>query len=68
VPPDLNSRGLSLWSFETERLDTVLARWDRYAPGRPRTPRELSLPGVGPARAVLLPMPDGFPVEVYERR
>ena len=64
-PLDLTSRGLSMLSFRTDRLDEVARRWAAFSGSRAAASR-VDLPGVGPARAIRIASPDGLPVEVYQ--
>lgn len=74
APYDLTSRGISMWSFETENIEEIASRWAAYL-GQSRedlTIRTLAIPGIGSAaqpqtvQALMIETPDGIPVEVYQ--
>ena len=65
--PDMRSRGLSMWSFETNKLDTVIQNWNAANLDKKVVATKIQSPGLGWVRAILIRSPDGVPIEVYER-
>ncbi len=67
-PPRLPYRGIAMWSFETRDLDEIAQRV-RKANTPVAHPRvRLRHPTLGPVEIMVLWAPNGFPVEVFQKR
>ena len=68
-PIGLQSRGIGLWSFATQKLDEIAERASRADTSVTRIvsePKAIHIPNEGPYRAMVLTTPDGFPVELLQ--
>lgn len=67
VAEGFSTRGIAAYTFTTPDLDLIARRWQEYG-GETRPIYEGSIPGFGPARALMIETPDGIPVEILELR
>ncbi len=67
APLDLTSRGVSMWSFETDDIDALMARAEAADTHVLSGPTTLNLPSFGLVQSVVFATADGFPVEVFTR-
>lgn len=68
-PLGLQRRGIGLWSFSSQTLDDIVTRAERAESGLTRVlsaPRQLTVPGEGEVRAMVIATPDGFPIEITQ--
>lgn len=67
APPQvlgLRSRGIGMWSFATQDIETVLQRAQHHGATVLSPSTRLFVPGSGEITAAMLATPDGFPIEL----
>ena len=62
----MESRGVSMLSFETDDLAEVARRWRAFS-GEDATPEAIDDPSFGRVASLMIRTPDGLPVQVFER-
>lgn len=63
----LRSRGIAMWTFETNNIDQVLRKVENVDAPVLSRPKDLYLPGLGSVHTFIVATPDGFPIEICQR-
>ena len=66
VEPRLPNRGIGLWSFQVQDLDSVLTSAAERGQAPIAAPMDMDTPLLGRVRVATLLAPNGFPVELFE--
>ena len=66
VPIGMASTGLSMWTFTTDSLASIISRWQDYS-GESAAVLEARVPPFGRVRSIMIASPTGISIEIIER-